>query len=107
MGRLSGWIVFVALCAAPVGASAQEVGSAKEGLALARGTCASCHAVERGQTVSPNLIAPTFEEIAGTPGMTATALSVALQTPHRSMPNLILKPDEIDDISAYILSLKP
>ena len=107
MGRLSGWVVLLALCTVPMGAGAQEVGSAKEGLALARGRCASCHAVEREQTVSPNLVAPTFKEIAGTPGMTATALSAALQTSHHSMPNLILKPDEIDNITAYILSLKP
>ena len=105
MGRLSGWAVMAALCAAPATASAQETGSAQQGLALAREVCASCHAVERGQAFSPNSNAPTFDEVAGTPGMTETALSVALRTSHREMPNLILKSDEIADISAYILSL--
>ena len=37
--------------------------------------------------------------------MTATALSVALRTVHRDMPAFILKPDEINDLTAYILSL--
>ena len=99
-------VVLVALCAAPAGANAQETGDAKEGLAMAREVCSACHGVERGDAFSPNPLAPTFDLIAGTPGMTETALSVALQTSHKSMPNLILKPDEIDDISAYILSLK-
>lgn len=40
------------------------------------------------------------------PGMTATALSVFLRTPHRAMPDLILKPDEIRNIASYILTLK-
>jgi len=106
MGRLSGWVVLAVVCAMPAGASAQETGDAKEGLTMARQVCSSCHGVERGDAFSPNVLAPTFDRIAGTPGMTETALSVALQTSHKSMPNLILKPDEIDDISAYILSLQ-
>ena len=41
-----------------------------------------------------------------TPGMNAMALSAALNTSHRSMPNFVLAPDEQSDIAAYILSLK-
>jgi len=37
--------------------------------------------------------------------MTATALRVFLTTSHPKMPNLILTPEEIADVSAYILSL--
>jgi len=33
-------------------------------------------------------------------------LEVFLQTPHGRMPDLHLSRDEIDDVSAYILSLK-
>ena len=42
---------------------------------------------------------PTF-------GMTATALQVALQSPHKTMPNVILEPDELRNLIAYILTLK-
>jgi hypothetical protein len=38
--------------------------------------------------------------------MTAIALSAALNTSHRSMPNIMLEADEQADIIAYILGLK-
>jgi hypothetical protein len=38
--------------------------------------------------------------------MTSTALTVALQTSHRTMPNLVIKGDDAMNIIAYILSLK-
>jgi hypothetical protein len=46
--------------------------------------------------------------IATVPGMTAAALLAALQTSHRerTMPNLILPPNELRDVVAYVLSLK-
>ena len=86
--------------------AAQEVGSAGRGLALAQQVCARCHGVEKQQTQSPNGDAPAFQAIASVPGMTATALSAALHTSHQTMPNLVLDPDELADIVAYILSLK-
>lgn len=101
-----GWAVIAALGILAAGVRAQETGSAKQGMELAREVCAECHAVESGQIFSPNPKAPTFDDIAGTPGMTATALSVALRTPHRDMPDLILSSEQISAISAYILSLK-
>ena len=39
-------------------------------------------------------------------GMTATALRVFLTTSHPKMPNLILAPEQITDVIAYILSLR-
>ena len=50
--------------------------------------------------------APTFEAIAKTPGLTSTALAAALQTSHRTMPNVVIKGDDANNIIAYILSLK-
>jgi hypothetical protein len=37
---------------------------------------------------------------------TALSLRVFLQTPHAQMPDLHLSRDEIDDLAAYILSLR-
>ena len=85
---------------------AQQNGQPQAGLALAKHVCTECHAVEKGTTISPNAAAPRFEVIANTPGMTAAAISAALLTSHRTMPNLILNGDERGDIIAYILSLK-
>ena len=85
---------------------AQEIGRPSRGLASAQHLCAECHAVQKGQARSPNDNAPPFAAIASVPGMTATALSATLNTPHRTMPNIMLAADEQADIVAYILSLK-
>ena len=37
--------------------------------------------------------------------MTATALAVWLQTSHPTMPNIMLAPNDMDNVFAYILSL--
>ena len=85
---------------------AQEAGQSEKGLALAQQVCAQCHAIDKRQLRSPNPAAPRFEAVANVPGMTAIALNVALQTSHRTMPNLMLDSDELSNITAYILSLK-
>ena len=85
---------------------AQEIGQPSRGLESARRLCAECHAVQKEQARSPNDTAPRFQAIASTPGMTSIALSVALNTSHRSMPNIMLAAEEQADLIAYILSLK-
>ena len=68
--------------------------------------CAECHAIDNGTGASANPNAPTFKDLAKTPGMTSAALTVALQTAHRNMPNFVMKANERQDVIAYILSLK-
>jgi len=85
---------------------AQDVGQPSRGLELAQRLCTECHAVGKDDARSPNEQAPRFQVIATVPGMTATALSAALNTSHRTMPNIILQPEEQAHIIAYILSLK-
>jgi mono/diheme cytochrome c family protein len=93
--------------AMPAGqAAGQEIGQSSRGLVLAQRLCAECHAVQKEYSRSPNANAPRFQAIASIPGMTATALSAALNTSHRAMPNVMLPGDEQADIIAYILSLK-
>jgi mono/diheme cytochrome c family protein len=84
----------------------QDVGDRSKGAAIAQQICAECHAVHRGERRSFNAEAPTFEAIATTPGMTSIALTAALRTSHRAMPNIILPDDDLKNIIAYILSLK-
>ena len=88
------------------GAQAQEAGSVAQGLKFARLQCSQCHIVvkEAGRSTNPD--APTFAAIAGTKGLTGAALIAMLQTAHRSMPNVVIKGDDINNITAYILSLK-
>jgi mono/diheme cytochrome c family protein len=85
---------------------AQTEGDARQGAALAQAACSQCHAVGRNQVRSRNRYAPSFRSVARTPGMTATALHVWFETPHPSMPNLILRSTDKENIFAYILSLK-
>jgi mono/diheme cytochrome c family protein len=87
-------------------AEAQEIGVPGRGLILARQMCSECHAVDRTQAGSPNVDAPRFEQLANTRGMSAMALTVALRTPHRTMPNLVLDPEELSHIVAHIMSLR-
>jgi mono/diheme cytochrome c family protein len=82
---------------------AQEIGNADQGLRIARAVCVECHLVDKlpGEQ-SPDLIAPTFERIANTPGMNSAALTAALRTSHESMPNIIITGSDL----SYILSLR-
>ena len=61
---------------------------------VARNTCSECHATQKGQLLSPNLRAPTWVEIANTPGVTAAALLLMLTTPHAGMPMFLLSPEQ-------------
>jgi mono/diheme cytochrome c family protein len=99
--------VAAALLVATTHMQAQEIGQPQKGRALAQQLCADCHAVQKGSTVSPIGNAPPFGTIAAVPGMTATALHAALLTSHRTMPNVTLETNDLDDMAAYILSLKP
>ena len=89
-----------------VSAHAQEPGDPTRGLAYAERHCAECHAILAAERVSPRSGLATFKTIADTPGMTGTALSVWLRTPHNAMPNLIIEADDRDNVIAYIISLR-
>ena len=87
-------------------AAGQELGEASAGYDYASQICSGCHAVQRGGLASPNEKAPPFEAIANTRAMTEMALRVWFQTPHPTMPNLMMTARQKDDVIAYILSLK-
>lgn len=94
----------VLACALASGAAARA--DAVRGQELSEQLCSGCHAVRPGQA-SPVAAAPTFLRSAADASITESSLRVFLRTPHWTMPNIILKPDDTDDIVEYILSLKP
>jgi mono/diheme cytochrome c family protein len=106
MRRVICLVTFLALSVAVSSGHAQGVGDTQEGLALAQQVCSECHAIRRGQVRSPNSRSPTFSELATAPGMTATALLVALTTPHAGMPMFVLTAEQRENVIAYILSLR-
>jgi mono/diheme cytochrome c family protein len=104
-GGLMVWSVLAGMAMTAGNLVAQEVGNPTQGLRLAHTLCAECHLVDKLPGQSPNLIAPSFEHIANTPGMNSAALTAALRTSHESMPNIIIKGSNLSDVIAYILSL--
>jgi cytochrome c len=87
-------------------AQAQEAGEPQRGLKVARVNCASCHAVGRGEQLSPNQLAPTFQRVANMPGMTPIAINHLMHSAHKTMPLIILPPEEQWHLVAYIVSLR-
>ena len=87
-------------------AGAQDIGNPASGFHLADRWCNSCHAIEPTPLRRIDTGAPPFAAIAQMPSTTPLALSAFLQTPHAQMPDLQLSHDEIDDLTAYILSLR-
>lgn len=78
---------------------------AEAGRLLARTWCAHCHVVEADQKQASDA-APPFDQIANDPLRTASGIAVWLTAPHPPMPNLGLTQDQIDDLVAYIETLK-
>jgi mono/diheme cytochrome c family protein len=103
------WVGLLCLAAMAAGNEAFAAGDGVDvsrGAALARSWCSECHAVGRGQSRSPSNKAPSFTAVARLPSNSETAIRAFLQTPHPNMPNVKLAPAEIDEIVAYILSLR-
>jgi len=106
------WIILLLLGAVLAPASllaparSQALGDVVAGERLAREVCAACHAVEKGDTLVSFEGAPAFQLVANDPSASEVGLRVFLRTPHKNMPDLILTPQQTDDIVTYILSLR-
>jgi len=110
---LDEYVSVISECVATIATepTATNVGARKSRYGKGCVSCGpSCRASlqrEPGQTRSPLAPAPSFEEIAKTPGMTAAALAFWLTAAsHPAVPNLILPSQQLRDVSAYILSLR-
>jgi mono/diheme cytochrome c family protein len=97
-------VAAASLLASAYAAHAQDA-DIEAGAAYAQEVCAACHAVLPNEELSPLPQAPTFQSVADTPGMTDLALTVWLQSSHPTMPNIILKQDDLRNVVAYIRSL--
>ena len=90
----------------PVLTYAMDIGDAGRGLSYSQKVCAACHNVSESNAPSPNSKAPPFKHVANLPGASLAGLTEWSRSPHSSMPNLIVEPKDMDDVIAYILSLK-
>ena len=85
--------------AAPAGAE----GRAEHGRTAARQICGNCHVFEG---VGGKDAVPSLNNIANDPENTPGFLKVWLSTPHARMPDFNLSRQQIDDLIAYLQSLK-
>ncbi len=98
--------VLALLLAGTTSSPAQDpIGDPVAGARLVKARCSACHAGDPDVS-EPLMPAETFAEIANRRGTTAYRILAFLRTSHATMPNYILTSDEIDDISAYIMSLR-
>jgi mono/diheme cytochrome c family protein len=79
--------------------------SAADGARLAQRWCATCHVVAATQTGTVLQGPPSFATVAKG-GLGADQLRAFLSHPHGAMPDLSLTRTEIDDLIAYIQSLR-
>ncbi len=101
------WFLLAATPFLAAGALAAGVrADVDRGHGLARAWCTGCHAIEPGEAEGPVPDIPSFTAVARLPSTTGPALHAFLATPHGDMPDIKLKPREIDAVIAYILSLK-
>jgi mono/diheme cytochrome c family protein len=99
-------VIAILVSEAPCCLAAQHVPDASAGSQLAQRWCSNCHVVGQSQGRGTSTGAPPFAAVAEMPSTTAMSLRAFLMTPHGRMPDLHLTRDEIDDVSAYILSLR-
>ncbi len=95
-----------AVCAALAMTIAGSAGAAdiRQGKSTAERWCAACHFIDGRQEASD--AAPTFAQMANDPAFTEARLRNWLTDPHPPMPKLDLNRYTINDIVAYIQSLK-
>ena len=107
--RMRNRIVCAAMIGTGIWTAALETVAAQDraaqGHALARQWCTSCHMVEPGGATGSD-VAPPFPQIAQDKRLTPGQLRAWLADPHPPMPNLSLTRDEIENLVAYISSLR-
>jgi mono/diheme cytochrome c family protein len=98
---------FAALAAATVSpAAAVETGFAGNGEAFALEICSDCHVVSDRQVRVDTVKLPSFRAVANDPKYSEHWLRTFMRTPHFEMPNFILTDQQLDDLLAYIDTLK-
>jgi len=92
------------LVAASAGLAAEQPGTGdpQAGFAYAKEVCANCHAIS--DYASPVPAATPFDKIAIS--KSAEALFAWMHSTHPTMPNIALTQQDLNDVIAYILSLK-
>ncbi|MGF1621572.1 MAG: c-type cytochrome [Rhodomicrobiaceae bacterium] len=98
-------LIVAAFLAATAG-NAQAADTA-QGRDLAQKLCVNCHIIEHGGEQDQVTVGvPTFMAIANEGEQTKSKLRSFMRHPHPPMPSVELSEHQLDNIVAYILSLK-
>lgn len=94
--------------ASSAGAQAPVPGvpSAETGKALAQRLCSNCHVVQSDSTAGVPAGLPTMRSIARRPGQTGARIKEMLIAPPHQMPDMQLTLQEIEDLLAFLQSLR-
>jgi len=99
--------IFVAsLLAAALAATASQAGDIAVGFKRAKEVCAKCHVVAKGVGGGGTDGAPPFATIPNQLKRSGAQIKTFLSRPHGRMPDFVMTRQEIDDLTAYILSLR-
>jgi len=79
--------------------------SPNRGKALAERVCTNCHLVSDTQTEAVADV-PSFREIADQPHQTPGSIMAKIAIPSHPMPVIPITKRELEDVSAYIMSLR-
>lgn len=98
--------IFVAsLLAAALAATTSQAGDIAAGFKRAKEVCAKCHVVADGVGGGGTDGAPPFATIPNELKRSEAHIKAFLSRPHGRMPDFVMTRREIDDLTAYILSL--
>ena len=94
-----------AMLAAGLALAQRTPGNESNGHQLAKTWCAGCHFVEAHELNAKDAV-PSFAAVAAMKSTTQLSLDAFLQTSHHNMPDWRLTRQQVDDVVAYILSLR-
>lgn len=101
-----GAVLISAGCAVDGAGLDERPAGAARGRMIAESACAECHAIARDDLASPNDLAPPFQALADRPDVTSASFALLLRMPHRSMPNFIVPAQDVEDLAAYLATLR-
>jgi len=100
--RSLGALVIAAVSLTATSVQAQNV---MVGEQIAKIWCSGCHQIDNRAPKRGSDAVPSFSSVAQMSSTTAMSLTVFLSTSHGRMPDYALSRTEIQNVSAYILSL--
>jgi mono/diheme cytochrome c family protein len=103
---VAGAVAGAAMASAGGAAAQQAPGDTNAGHELAKTWCAGCHIVEPQEMDAKDAV-PSFAAVAAMKSTTQLSLQAFLQTNHHNMPDWRLTRQQVDDVVAYILTLRP